>query len=846
MTTIAQLGFSIDSSQAATAGANLDKLVDAGARAEQTIADVGATSKATNTALGDLGAAAATAATAQERANQVVQAAGISAKQYAQSLRLLPVQIHQGFDQLLYGTNPLIVLATQLPQISESFGGIGNAIKALATFITPTNVAIAALAATIGAVGYEWYEAEKRMDSFRIALASTGDAAGLTVSQLDQLQQQIHDVSGASRNTSAAAITATLSAGITENVGQIAQLATELNELAKIPIAQTVKEFASLGEDPVRAAETLQRSISFLTPEVLNDAIALDKQGEKAKAAAVLQQALADKLAHVSDKLRENEGLWNRLKNSALGSSISAIGDQIRALGSLPGPGSAFAASQTIANQSVDQEQAQADQAKKNAAAVRDAIQNAQLAQEAQAAGFAAAQQAHALAITAQTDQVQRALQAELDSTQRYDQLLDAEHSAHLISDAAYYNAKKNAVDADTRNQTDAIQKQIALLQQQNQNIRDSAQAFEQLNPGPANAAKVTDNWTKANAELHANNEKILDDQAKLNQLVTDGASKVKLLGIEQAGAAKQAKDALDNLIASENQYLETLQRSHELQLEGLTAGPTTRQRLQDISQIDQQYLQQRQQLDQAKRINPELPNYDAQLKVIEDTHQRALADTDAYYKALDIAQSDWLNGAREALNTYEEDSKNVAGLANTAFTNAFQSMEDSIVNFATTGKFSFKDLADSILADLVRMEVKILESKALESIFGAFGFGGGDFGAAGFGAAADSGVTSSFTLGSIPGAATGGQISGPTIVGEAGPELFVPNQPGFVVPNSQLGKMGGVTVVHQYQAGAFAPGLSVAALQAQLDQRDAALKSSIANDIYRGTWKPILQKGLS
>jgi len=44
-----------------------------------------------------------------------------------------------------------------------------------------------------------------------------------------------------------------------------------------------------------------------------------------------------------------------------------------------------------------------------------------------------------------------------------------------------------------------------------------------------------------------------------------------------------------------------------------------------------------------------------------------------------------------------------------------------------------------------------------------------------------------------FPGAAAGGPINGPTIVGEQGPELFIPGGSGTVVPNHRMG--GGVTV---------------------------------------------------
>lgn len=43
---------------------------------------------------------------------------------------------------------------------------------------------------------------------------------------------------------------------------------------------------------------------------------------------------------------------------------------------------------------------------------------------------------------------------------------------------------------------------------------------------------------------------------------------------------------------------------------------------------------------------------------------------------------------------------------------------------------------------------------------------------------------------------ATGGMIGGPSIVGERGPELFVPSGQGRIIPNNQLRSGGGVTIV--------------------------------------------------
>ena len=46
--------------------------------------------------------------------------------------------------------------------------------------------------------------------------------------------------------------------------------------------------------------------------------------------------------------------------------------------------------------------------------------------------------------------------------------------------------------------------------------------------------------------------------------------------------------------------------------------------------------------------------------------------------------------------------------------------------------------------------------------------------------------------FGSTPMAASGGEIDRPTIVGENGPELFVPSRRGSVIPNIQAGQYSG------------------------------------------------------
>lgn len=92
----------------------------------------------------------------------------------------------------------------------------------------------------------------------------------------------------------------------------------------------------------------------------------------------------------------------------------------------------------------------------------------------------------------------------------------------------------------------------------------------------------------------------------------------------------------------------------------------------------------------------------------------------------------------------------------------------DALVKFATEGTFQFKEFARSILADLTRIIARLLVVQALNAAFG---------GGAGTTAGAAAGLA---------GRAEGGTVQPARsfVVGENGPELFVPNRTGTIVPN--------------------------------------------------------------
>ena len=147
----------------------------------------------------------------------------------------------------------------------------------------------------------------------------------------------------------------------------------------------------------------------------------------------------------------------------------------------------------------------------------------------------------------------------------------------------------------------------------------------------------------------------------------------------------------------------------------------------------------------------------------------------------------------------------------------------------AITGaqKFSdaIKSMAKSVIDSLIQM---LVQKYIVDAAFGAItaGFGGGTTTSTGGG-----GVTSVTGALARGGVATGGN---PYLVGEKGPEVFVPSTTGRVVPNDQLGG-GGVTVVQNINVTTGVQQTVRAEIANLLPQISNAAKSAVADARMRG-----------
>jgi lambda family phage tail tape measure protein len=154
--------------------------------------------------------------------------------------------------------------------------------------------------------------------------------------------------------------------------------------------------------------------------------------------------------------------------------------------------------------------------------------------------------------------------------------------------------------------------------------------------------------------------------------------------------------------------------------------------------------------------------------------------------------------GWSQAFKTYSDNAKNASQQAANYFSTFTKGVEDAIVRFVRTGKLSFKDLANSLIEQLVRVQVQQAIAASTSAVGGFGGFGG----LLSAGASLLFGGTPFSGGGLIPGFANGGSVGAnrPIVVGERGPELFIPQSAGNIIPNNAISSGGnglGTTIVN-------------------------------------------------
>ena len=133
---------------------------------------------------------------------------------------------------------------------------------------------------------------------------------------------------------------------------------------------------------------------------------------------------------------------------------------------------------------------------------------------------------------------------------------------------------------------------------------------------------------------------------------------------------------------------------------------------------------------------------------------------------------TEFMSGWNQAFNNWKSEVEDTAKFGREVFNKFANGLTDTLTTFFMTGKADFR----GFLQDILQMIIKSGIQRALAGIFSGLG-----------GLGSEGGILSSLFGGPR---ADGGPVSPNKsyLVGERGPEMFVPDSAGTIVPNEQLG----------------------------------------------------------
>lgn len=265
------------------------------------------------------------------------------------------------------------------------------------------------------------------------------------------------------------------------------------------------------------------------------------------------------------------------------------------------------------------------------------------------------------------------------------------------------------------------------------QGLETPIAAFNRLKSAAVEAKKATDAATAGQGALRAPGNPV-STPASSDDAAAKSAEK-------RASALAKVNRELDaeiknmGLIKPEREIASRMsQIENELANKKIVLSQTERAELEQKIRKIQELKEVQTQLDAIydQMIQP-MTTYNATLAAANALMAQGVINANQYGEALRNArikllesQNTVASGLELGFQKIAQDVNKVSDTIANTMTGAFSKVEDALVKFVTTGKLDFKELANSILADIARMIVKLLILRPLmNGLGGMFGLPG-------------------------------------------------------------------------------------------------------------------------
>ena len=681
-----------------------------------------------------------------------------------------------GFDKLRLGTRQAQENVVQLGNALSS-GDWGSGVRAVAQLGAGAGAGAAGLlailaplalaTAAVGGLAYAYHKGSEEQDSYNKSLILTGNYARASAGQLGDMARQVSATVGTTGQ--AAAVLAMLAdngkiAG--ESFTGITQAAVSMQEATGKAVSETVSEFTKLADDPVKASAALNEQYHYLTASVYSQIAALEQQGNHAGAVKLATETYADAINERTPKILENLSFWEKgynavaraadnLKNIGrpdIGADIEqARRDLVDAqkgnIGLFQNQKEMIEVRQNRLNMLEDEKAAQADIAKwegEQAKAQGDAV-SSMTKIDALTKSAWTNEQKRTEAIKEYKRQLEnirkvapndpRLNQAAIDKNLANinDQFKDPKAAGAQVDLTGFNDAKNNlaSIAADYKNyqreleaaqkaglisEADFLLRRQALIG----NERDQVTAAYEAEISALESAKGKK--TTSAAQSIQLDQKIADARAGMVKAQKDADSQLEVLATNETGRLAKQERAISTYVQALGQQQRALELAGQRAVLGVGQGDRQNALSGELNSQQDRFAQQslelaNQKSDPSRNMSEE--EFKRKSQALADANKAATDQIRQNYADVEAAQGDWTKGATSAWANYLDSAQNVAGQTKSLFGNAFSSMEDSIVNFAMTGKLSFADFTKSILADMARIATRQAASGLLGSLVG-------------------------------------------------------------------------------------------------------------------------------
>jgi len=672
----------------------------------------------------------------------------MSAKQIRQAYQTLPAQFQDIAVSLAGGQNPFMVLLQQGSQISTQFGGVGEAIKGITSLITPARVAMTGLAGAVGAFAIAAFQGYQEGIQFQKQLAITGNFAGMTADSFERSAARIQAASGATAAATREMLMGAAGSGAfgPASIDAATQAMVRLQRLTGQSSEDVVKLFSGMSKGVANWAAETNRSYNFLTVEQYKYIRQLEEQGRQEQAMIVASNALNDALKTRTVELGYLERGWKAVKEGASNAwnamlnvgRPDTLGDQIAAVEARLRNSEALREGMRKRGQPVPEKGPEILALEAELEALREVARMQQRAADGTANRAAANQAAITAERKAEEDRKRAASEAESLDKQRQ-----------------------------------------AMLQSLRDEVTKLTEGEDQLTLTRLRSLGATEQQIKAATDLLAQRKAAADGAERAKELERQQQEATKALARQEADRKQVLKGLNDQVLTmtmGEDELTLARLRSLGATEDEIAAARRLQGALARLREDKKQEAEAKSVFDSTRTPQERLDSDIARFRALREAD---LISLDTYTRAVTKARDEFVELGEKGKNSMDEIARAIDGWGKQA--------ADAFVQFAFTGKATFKDFVDSVLQDIARMMIYQNVTKPLfAAISTMFPFANG-------------GVMTSGGPLPLNAYSRGGIANSPQVAlfGEGRmPEAYVPLPDGRSIPVTMQGGSGETSVV--------------------------------------------------